>query len=105
MFLRFNELSVEDTDAIVIADLQASLGDIIDEAGLIGMAGLPVVAQVKAYTPTVPVGGAEVVFYTDIGNEKQPVDSIRTQGQPLRSGKGVNLMSCVHDLCSHRQCR
>ena len=69
------------------------------------MAGLPVVAQIETNTPTVVVGRENIVFYTDIRDKEQPIDSIRTNRQPLCSGKGVDLMSCVHDLSSYHSYR
>ena len=45
-FLGFYEFSVKNTDAIVVAEFQAGLSDIIDKARLIGMANTVLLAEI-----------------------------------------------------------
>lgn len=63
----------------VLTTLKAHLENIIHHTRGIGMAGLPVVFDIKTYSPTVPVGVADVKFCTNIRQKQGPIDHVGAQ--------------------------
>ena len=74
----------------VLTALKAHLENIVHHARVIGMAGLPVVFDIQAHSPTVPVGVADVKFCTNIRQEQSPIDHIGAYRQPIKDAKGID---------------
>ena len=86
----------------VLAAFQAGLEEVEDDTVGIGVAGLPVASQVKAYRPSVPCDGFDVKLGSDVGNEQQPVGGIGTHSESVHKPEGIHSAHSDKELLVNR---